>query len=149
MKVTAKAKTAVKAEESANGQVIVDDEQVRISLQEKRRQYRGFELEKKYKPGPLSLKQPLTDALKAIARMRAWKAAWALHKKAEQGDVAAFREVADRVEGRVQQTIEVGGQINLGVMLNKARARVGKPPLPDGTTVDAEIVKPESGPSKE
>jgi len=81
--------------------------------------------------------------------MRAWKAAWALHKKAEQGDVAAFREVADRVEGRVQQTIEVGGQINLGVMLNKARARVGKPPLPDGTTVDAEIVKPESGPSKE
>ena len=75
--------------------------------------------------------------------------AHALVRKAKAGSVEAFREIADRIEGKVQQTVEVSGQLNLGVMLNKARARVGKPPLPDGTTVDAEIVKPESGPSKE
>jgi hypothetical protein len=83
-----------------------------------------------------------------VTKKDALRIAHGLVQKAKAGSVEAFREITDRLEGKVQQTVEVSGQLNLGVMLNKARARVGKPLLP-ASTVDARIVKPESGPSKE
>ena len=134
------------ATESSVGCRQVEGKTPAKTSQQKARENRIFEIEKSYRPGPLADKKPVTDALRfLVTKKDALRIAHGLVQKAKAGSVEAFREITDRLEGKVQQTVEVSGQINLGVLLNKARARVGKPPLslPDGTTVDAEIVKPE------
>lgn len=61
-------------------------------------------------------RKPVSEALQAIfdeldkkGHQEYAKAVW---KKAATGDIAAFKEVADRVEGRVPQS--VGGSTTLG-----------------------------------
>jgi hypothetical protein len=69
-------------------------------------------------------KKPLSDALLAkLVRKKALAVAKALISKAEDGDVFAFKELADRTEGKVVQQIEVSGNVDLGLRIAAARQR--------------------------
>jgi hypothetical protein len=69
-------------------------------------------------------KKPLSDALLAkLVRKKALAVAQALISKAEEGDVFAFRELADRTEGKVADRIEVSGNVDLGLRIAAARER--------------------------
>ncbi len=64
-------------------------------------------------PGGRPKRKPLTDAImRIIDAVGADKFAAAVAAKAELGDIAAFREMADRLEGKVAQPI--GGSDDLG-----------------------------------
>lgn len=64
-------------------------------------------------PGGRPKRKPLTDAIaRIIDAVGAEKFAAAIAAKAELGDVTAFREMADRLEGKVAQPI--GGSDELG-----------------------------------
>jgi hypothetical protein len=66
----------------------------------------------------------ITAALVAkMVRKRAASIAEALIKEAERGNVFAFNSLADRVEGKVVQQIEVSGNVDLGVRIAAARER--------------------------
>lgn len=56
-------------------------------------------------------KAPITDELRRILEHEpnARKAAWALFKLALKGNVSAFREIADRVEGKSTERVEWTG----------------------------------------
>lgn len=60
-------------------------------------------------PGGKSKKKPLTAELERLASdpAQAKLAAAALVTRAKRGDVHAFREFADRVEGKVEQPVAV------------------------------------------
>ena len=63
----------------------------------------------KDKPFRDALRQAIIDASNAPnPRRRLYNVAEALLTKAEDGDVAAVREVADRLDGKVPQAIENG-----------------------------------------
>jgi hypothetical protein len=53
------------------------------------------------------------------------KAAEALLAKAHDGDVAAIKELGDRLEGKAHQSVDVSGDLNVGFheVLAKARER--------------------------
>lgn len=53
------------------------------------------------------------------------KAAEALLAKAKEGDVAAIKELGDRLEGKSHQSVDVSGDLNVGFheILAKARER--------------------------
>jgi hypothetical protein len=82
----------------------------------------------------------LTDALvKRLGTKKALEAATALIEEAIKGNVGAFKELADRIEGKVAEKIEVSGNVDLGLRIAAARERRR---LRSGTSeVDAEIVR--------
>jgi hypothetical protein len=94
-----------------------------ISLHEKGAAYKRYQFEKAYTPGPSAAKKPLTDPLTELVRMRGFKMAWALVKSAEKGNVNAWREIADRVEGKVAETVDVTHTVQLSIAIQEARAR--------------------------
>jgi hypothetical protein len=69
-------------------------------------------------------KRTLTAALIArLGRKRALEVATALIDEAAEGNVFAFKELADRLEGKVAQRIELEGHVDLGLRIAEARRR--------------------------
>jgi hypothetical protein len=86
-------------------------------------------------------KKTLTEALIAkLGRKRAFEVATALIDTAAKGDVSAFKELADRLEGKVPQQIEVSGNVDLGVRIASARDRRRQI-----SVIDAEVTVTEPG----
>jgi hypothetical protein len=54
-------------------------------------------------------------------------AASAIFKKAEEGDIAAIKEIGDRLDGKAVQAVEMSGDLNFSFheVLIKARERAG------------------------
>jgi hypothetical protein len=76
-------------------------------------------------------KKPITEALEAIYSnpKEAASAAMAMAKKVKKGDVKAFAEVANRLEGRVVQQVEMKGEVKhefTVAEMEKARAVVNR-----------------------
>ena len=91
-------------------------------------------------PGAGKPKKTLTEALiKRLGKKRAIEVATALIDEAAAGNVPAFNALADRIEGKVAEKIEVSGNVDLGLRIAAARERRR---LRSGTNdVDAEIVR--------
>jgi hypothetical protein len=69
-------------------------------------------------------KRTLTEALIArLGKRRALEVATALINEAAEGNVFAFKELADRLEGKVAQRIELEGHVDLGLRIAEARKR--------------------------
>jgi len=94
-----------------------------MSFHDQGQAQRGYQLEKRYQPSPEAKKKPVTDALTWLLRLRGFKVAWALLKRAESGNVDAIRELCDRVEGKVAQQMELSGTVNIAALVCEARAR--------------------------
>jgi hypothetical protein len=50
-------------------------------------------------------------------------------RAAAKGITAAAEAIADRLEGKVSQQVDMSGTVDLALRINQARARVGKPPI--------------------
>ena len=69
-------------------------------------------------------KKRMTEALlKKLVLKRANDLAEALLREAQAGNVAAWKEAADRTEGRVAEKIEISGNVDLGLRIAAARER--------------------------
>ena len=86
-------------------------------------------------PGGWPKSKPLTDELKCLLSQEAPNAkgrtgasliAEALLKKARKGDVRAIAELANRIEGKPRQAVELAGGVfdGFAVRVEKARKRV-------------------------
>jgi hypothetical protein len=87
----------------------------------------------------------MSEALmRKLVLKRANALAEALIREAESGNVLAWKEAADRTEGRVAEKIEVSGNVDLGVRIAAARERRR---LRSASDVDAVIVDGEQDPA--
>jgi hypothetical protein len=63
-------------------------------------------------------------AIARLGKKRALEVAAALINEAAQGNVFAFKELADRTEGKVADRLEVSGAVDLGLRIAAARQRL-------------------------
>ena len=84
-------------------------------------------------------RKTLTEALiKRLGKKRAIEVATALIDEAAAGNVPAFNALADRIEGKVAEKIEVSGNVDLGLRIAAARERRR---LRSTSDVDAVVVQ--------